>query len=137
MKRKKVMVFGVFDGVHDGHREFLRQAKAEGDYLIAVVARDHIVEHLKGKLPNFNLAERFNHLREVDHVDAVLVGDAELHKWDVLDIHRPQVIALGYDQGALRDDLEEYFKKSDWSAEIRVMEGHEGKKYHSRILNRI
>src|SRR3989344_4689818 len=116
---KKIMVFGVFDGLHEGHRAFLKEAKAQGDYLIAVLARDHIVEHLKGHLPRLNLAGRFEHLKKADHVDAVVVGDVNLGEWNVLDLHRPAVIALGYDQEALKEDLEHYFKKADWHSELR------------------
>ncbi len=135
-RRKKVMIFGVFDGIHDGHKEFLKQAKKLGDYLIAVVARDHVVEHLKGELPKINLAERFQHLRETDNVDAVIVGDSELRKWDVLDIHRPQIVALGYDQEAIREELENYFKDKDWQPTIKMMKAHEGGKFHTGLLNK-
>lgn len=135
-RKRKVMVFGVFDGLHEGHRAFLRLAKAQGDYLIAVVAQDHIVEHLKGRRPRLNLAERFRHLKNVDHVDAVVVGDSQLRKWDVLDIHRPQVIALGYDQEVLREELERYFVAANWRAEIKIMNAHEGDKFHSSLLDK-
>lgn len=40
-KFNRVMVFGVFDGLHPGHRAFLRQARKKGDKLIVVVARDN------------------------------------------------------------------------------------------------
>ena len=128
------MVFGVFDGLHEGHRAFLKEAKQCGDYLIAVVAQDHIVKHLKGHLPRLDLAERFKHLRRADHVDAVLVGDSEPNSWKVLDLHRPQVVALGYDQELLRAELEKYFKHSDWQAELKIMSSHEAKKFHSSII---
>jgi len=36
---KRVMVFGVFDGLHEGHKSFLRQARKYGGELRAVVAQ--------------------------------------------------------------------------------------------------
>jgi len=132
--RKQVMVFGVFDGLHEGHWAFLKETKQCGDYLIAVVAQDHIVKRLKGRLPRFNLARRFEHLRRADHVDAVLVGDSEPNSWKVLDLHRPQVVALGYDQELLKTELEKYFKHTDWQAELKVMQSHEAEKFHSSII---
>ncbi len=134
--RKRVMVFGVFDGLHEGHRAFLNEAKKCGNYLIAVVAPDHVVEHLKGRLPRLNLAERFEHLRLADHVDAVLVGDSEPNSWKVLDLHRPQVVALGYDQELLEAELEKYFEHADWQAELKVMKSHEAGKLHSSIITK-
>src|SRR3989344_9091409 len=96
--RKKVMVFGVFDGLHDGHKAFLKEAKSYGEYLIAVLTPDEVVAKLKRAFPKLTVAERFEHLRKADHVSAVIIGDAELGSWKVLESLRPHVIALGYDQ---------------------------------------
>ena len=47
----KIMVFGTFDIFHEGHKNFLKQAREYGDYLIVVVARDETVEKVKKRLP--------------------------------------------------------------------------------------
>lgn len=103
---KKVMVFGTFDGLHDGHRAMLKEAKALGDYLIAAVAQDHMVEHLKGHLPQKNFVERFEHLEKADHVDKVVIGDAETGTWNVVKRYKPDIIGIGHDQHMLKRDLE-------------------------------
>ena len=54
MKMKKVMVFGTFDIFHDGHRDYFKQAREFGDYLIVVVARDENVLKIKGNIPRNN-----------------------------------------------------------------------------------
>ena len=131
---RKVMVFGVFDGVHEGHRAFLREAKTYGDYLIAVVAQDPVVEILKGRAPRANLAERFEHLKTDDSVDEVVVGDAELGAWEVLGNHRPHVIALGYDQRALKEELETHIEELDWRPELKVMSSYEPSVRHSSLM---
>lgn len=131
---KKVMVFGVFDGVHEGHRHFLKEAKALGDYLIAVVAQNHIVEHLKGHAPHLDLAERFAHLQREDGVDEVAVGDAELSTYEIVKQYRPDIIALGYDQKLLRDDLERHRTEFDWPVEFRTLSAYEPNIYHSSLL---
>lgn len=132
---KKVMVFGVFDGVHEGHRHFFREAKKLGDYLIAVVAQDHIVRHIKSREPQLNLAERFAHLKEEDGVDEVVIGDADLSVYEVVKQQRPDVIALGYDQSLLKEDLESNRKKFDWPLDLRVISAYEPNIYHSSLLN--
>ena len=103
---KKVMVFGIFDGLHDGHRVILKQAKSYGDYLIVVVAQDHMVEHLRGSSPKKSLTERFEHLQKVDQVDKVVIGDVEPSTWYIVKRHRPDVIAISQDQHLLKKDLE-------------------------------
>jgi len=132
---KKVMVFGVFDGVHEGHRHFFREAKKLGDYLIAVVAQDHIVRHIKGHEPQLDLAARFVHLKEEDGVDEVVIGDAELSLYEVVKQHRPDIIALGYDQSLLKEDLEGNREKFDWPVDVRVISAYEPNIYHSSLLN--
>jgi len=132
---KKVMVFGVFDGLHDGHRAMLKEAKGYGDYLIVVVAQDHIVKHLKGHLPKINLAERMIHLQEEDYVDEVVIGDAELSVWEVVKKYQPDVIALGYDQNLLKEDLEKHLPQLGLKPEIKVMKSFEPNIYHSSLLN--
>jgi cytidyltransferase-like protein len=81
---QKVMVFGVFDGLHDGHREFLRHARGHGDYLIAVVTPDHIVHELKGRVPDEHEGDRIEKLWLEGLADRVVVGDSDLGTWQVV-----------------------------------------------------
>jgi cytidyltransferase-like protein len=132
----KVMVFGTFDGIHEGHRAFFREARSRGDYLIAVLAPDAIVERLKGKRPLLNISRRLEELAKEDGVDEVVVGDAELGTWGVVKKYRPEVIALGYDQTALRENLEAHLKDFDWRPEIMVMRAYEPQKYKSSLIGK-
>ena len=122
---KKVMVFGIFDGLHEGHRDFLRQAKAYGDYLVAVIAQDHIVESLLGKLPAANLEERFEHLEDEDAVDEVAIGDHAHIIWQVIPKHRPDTIVLGHNQTALKEALEAYLPTLPFPVELKVTNNSE------------
>ncbi len=130
----KVMVFGVFDGIHQGHRALLKEAKSHGDYLIAVVTQDHVIQYLKGHPPHRNFAERAAALRNEDIVDLVVKGDGDLGSWGVIAKHKPDIIALGYDQGMLRTSLEDYFDKLDRKPTIATMNPHEPDIYHSSLL---
>src|SRR3989338_6057447 len=103
---RKVMVFGVFDGVHEGHRHFFREAKKIGDYLIAVVAADEVAKALKGKSPKKDISERIAEIEEEIEIDEVMVGDEEMGSWEIIKRVRPHVIAVGYDQKEMKRDLE-------------------------------
>ena len=62
---RTVTIFGVFDGIHDGDLAFITEAKERGDKLVAVVARDEVVNKLKGKSPINNEASRIKSLLEI------------------------------------------------------------------------
>lgn len=98
------MVFGVFDGLHEGHRFFLQQARKHGS-LIIVVARDGAVQHLKNKTPRWDEDQRLAALRAFMPDATVILGDAQQGRYDVVKIHQPDMICLGYDQAYLADDL--------------------------------
>ncbi len=131
---RKVMVFGTFDGLHAGHRAFLREASHHGDYLIVVVAPNHVAEHLKGKKPVSDIADRLEELRSEDGVSEVVVGDSELGTWEVIQLYHPDVIALGYDQKELLKSLESHLETARRRPEIVIMSAHEPDKYHSNII---
>ena len=131
---KKVMVFGTFDGIHEGHRAMLKEAKSLGDYLIVAVAQDHIVEHLKGRLPKMNFVERFEHLEKEDGVDKVVIGDAHAGVWGVVEKYKPDILALGYDQVRLKEHIEKRLNQFSVRPEVKIMQSFEPEKYHSSIL---
>ena len=59
--------------VHFGHANFLRQAKALGDYLIVGVHTDEEIEKHKGP-PVFNQEERYKLVRSIKWVDDIVEG---------------------------------------------------------------
>lgn len=99
------MVFGVFDGLHEGHRFFLQSAHHSGE-LIVVVARDSVVQLLKNKSPKYNELERIGAIQKFLPEAKVVLGDTEQGSYDVVKKHQPDMICLGYDQRALAEDLQ-------------------------------
>ena len=130
---RKVMVFGVFDRFHEGHRHFLRQAKTEGDWLVAVVTPDHIVHELKGYLPEEHVGDRMEVLHREGLADRVVMGDPELGTWHVVRQHRPHCIVLGYDQGALQEEIERAAGNWNWFFDVLVVRPHKPETHHSSI----
>ncbi len=131
---KKVLVFGVFDGLHRGHRKFLKQAKKLGDELVVVLAQDVIVEKLKGRRPDADFAERSQMILSSGAADRVVPGDAELGTWATAKGERPDVIALGYDQEPLRAELEKELAGFNPVPELFVLPPHRPDKYHTSII---
>ncbi len=133
---RKVLVFGTFDGIHEGHRAFLRQARAYGDRLIVAVAQDEVVGQLKHHPPRRNLETRINALKAEILADLVVPGDAQLGTYEVVRNYRPDVIALGYDQTALKGDVERHLLDFGWYVEIAVLVPHGPAKYHSGLQHK-
>ncbi|CAG8452288.1 843_t:CDS:2 [Ambispora leptoticha] len=72
---KVVYVDGTFDLFHIGHIEFLRRAKALGDYLLVGVHDDQTVNAIKGvNYPLMNLHERVLGVLACKFVDEVIIG---------------------------------------------------------------
>lgn len=130
----KVMVFGVFDGIHDGHRFFLKEAKNRGSYLIVAVAQDHLVERLKGSLPRMDLARRIDGLRKESLIDEVVMGDSELGAYEVIKKYKPRIIVLGYDQEELKKDIEKHLDDFKWKLELKTVGAHKPERFHSSLL---
>lgn len=114
-KRKKVVVFGIFDGAHKGHHFLFSQAKKYGDHLIAIVGRDKFVRSFKNKEPVYSENERMERLLKENIVDEVFLSDEKVSSYKVLREINPDVICLGFDQNVLRDDLRRWMNKNDIS----------------------
>jgi cytidyltransferase-like protein len=109
----RIMVFGTFDLLHEGHLDFFRQARAQtaDPYLIVSVARDASVARVKGRPPKRSEEERLERVRACPLVDKAVLGDATGYIAHIVNA-APDVIALGYDQEGeyvanLRTDLKE------------------------------
>lgn len=96
---KRVMVFGTFDMLHEGHLDMFRQARAlvPDPQLVVSIARDRSAESIKGTAPRHSELDRMKTVEACDLVDEVVLGDREGFI-DHIVLARPDIIALGYDQ---------------------------------------
>lgn len=94
---KKVLVFGTFDIFHEGHWDFLKQARKHGEFLRVVVARDVTVLKVKGHAPRYGEQERINAIKKSGLADEVVLGSLD-DRYAVVREYKPDVICLGYDQ---------------------------------------
>lgn len=93
-----VLVFGTFDPLHEGHREFFRQAKALGDRLVVGVARDVAIRSQKKREPYESESLRQQAVAQAPEVDQAVLGNTDPTQYQLLREQTYDVIALGYDQ---------------------------------------
>ena len=94
---RKILLFGSFDVLHDGHRSLFRQAKNLADELVVVVARDQTYKRARGYAPIHDEAFRRAMVASEEEVDRAILGD--LHQpYRRIREERPDIIGLGYDQ---------------------------------------
>lgn len=113
------MVFGTFDILHAGHRNFFAQARKMGDYLIVVVARDETVAQLKKIPARNNEALRRQALIAEGAADRVLLGSQGPDKYRMIKKYCPDIIGLGYDQCSFDSGLRE--KLEEWGMETEII----------------
>ena len=102
---KKGMVFGVFDGLHEGHKYLLTEAAKLCDELVVVVTLDEAVATLKGHLPQQRYKERVAAITAFNPTLKIVEGDPALGEWTVLKTHKPDMVILGYDQERIAKEL--------------------------------
>jgi FAD synthetase len=132
---KKVVATGTFDGIHEGHKYFLREAKKLGDWLGVVIALDSTVETIKGRPPRNSQNKRHTDIEALGIADVVIFG-YEGDKYQVMVELDPDVIALGYDQKAFTGDLQNKLAERGVDAEIVRIEAFKPDTYKSSLLNK-
>jgi len=132
---KKVLVFGTFDGLHEGHLNFFKQAKEFGDYLVVVVGRDSTILKTKGRPPKFGEHERLKAVQECGLVDAARFGNENMSPYVVVKEVSPDVICLGYDQTHFTDKLDGWIKENGLHIEIHRLEAYKPEIFKSSKLN--
>lgn len=130
---KKVMVFGTFDILHDGHKYFFREAKKYGDFLIVVVARDSSVRKIKSVEPHQNELLRLANVKKTKLANKAVLG-YENDFYRIIEEQKPDVLCFGYDQNKL--NIEHELKKRKIKAEIYTLSAFEPKIYKSKLLRK-
>ena len=92
-----ILAGGVFDIIHPGHIHTLNAAKALGDVLVVVVATDNTAEKMKKRTPLHKQDQRRDLVKSLSMVDLCVIGkEGDIFK--TVEVIKPEIIALGYDQ---------------------------------------
>ena len=134
-KATRVMVFGTFDVIHEGHLDFFKQARslAENVYLIISIARDVNVARIKKRLPKYDELARKQALVDLGVANEVVLGSVDDYLAHIK-TYQPDIIALGYDQIVYTETLEEDLLKLGISSQIIRLHSYFPEKYKSSIV---
>lgn len=132
---EKVMIFGVFDGLHDGHKFFIKNAEKYSKILYIVVTPTKTVKVLKDKLPYYSINERMNEIKKEYPKSIVIEGDNVPGKWTIIEKYKPNIIICGYDQIKLYSELEKIKKYFNFDL-IKIDKNFKGDILHSSLLQK-
>lgn len=135
--KTRIMVFGTFDILHEGHLNFFKQARAlaKNPYLIVSIARDQNVKKIKGRRPTLNQGQRLAAVKTSQLVDRSVLGGLKTYLAHIKKEH-PGIIALGYDQTAYVDNLKRDLAKAGIKPKIRRLKAYKPKIHKSSLLKR-
>jgi len=107
---KKVITYGTYDLLHQGHINLLRRAKELGDYLIVGVTSDSF-DRGRGKLNvRNNVLERVEAVKATGYADEVIIEDYVGQKIDDIQKYNVDIFAIGSDWEGKFDYLNEFTK---------------------------
>ncbi len=112
-----VLAGGVFDIIHPGHIHTLNAAKSLGDVLVVVVATDNTAVKMKKRRPLHSKEQRQELVNSLIMVDLCLIGQED-DIFKTVNLVKPQIIALGYDQVHQEKFIIEGCKKIDLDARV-------------------
>ena len=104
----KVITYGTYDLLHEGHLNILRRAKELGDYLIVGVTNDNF-DRERGKLNVLNnVLERVEAVRATGLADEIIIEDYVGQKIDDIQKYGIDIFAIGSDWEGKFDYLKEF-----------------------------
>ncbi len=105
---KKVITYGTYDLLHQGHINLLQRAKALGDYLIVGVTNDNF-DRERGKLNVVNnVLERVEAVKATGLADKIIIEDYFGQKIDDIQKYDVDIFAIGSDWKGEFDYLNEF-----------------------------
>lgn len=106
----KVITYGTYDLLHQGHINLLKRAKELGDYLIVGVTNDNF-DRERGKLNvRNNVLERIEAVKSTGLADEIIIEDYVGQKIDDIQKYEVDIFAIGSDWEGKFDYLNEFCK---------------------------
>ncbi len=106
----KVITYGTYDFLHEGHLRLLKRAKALGDYLIVGVTAEDF-DKSRGKINvGQSLMERVEAIRQTGLADEIIIEEYEGQKIDDIRRYEADIFTVGSDWKGKFDYLNEFCK---------------------------
>lgn len=135
--KTKIMIFGTFDGLHPGHLNLFKQARAlaRNPFLIVSLARDKNVFKIKGEYPIHKEKRRLFFLKHNKFIDKAILGKANYSFSHILQ-EKPDIVALGYDQKYYVSDLKKDLKNKNVAIKVVRLKPYKEKIYKNHLLRK-
>ncbi len=133
---KVVFIGGGFELIHYGHVHTISKAKSLGDVLVVSVARDSTIRRRKKREPIINEEDRVRLLSSLRQVDAAILG-VEGDIYVTLEKVKPDIVALGYDQYHLEDEVKREAAKRGMKLKVVRLDSPYPKLKTTKILNEL
>lgn len=105
---KKVITYGTFDLLHEGHYRLLERAKALGDYLIVGVTSE-AYDKARGKLNVVDsLATRIENVKKTGFADEIIVEESSGQKVQDVKKYQIDIFTVGSDWLGTFDYMKDY-----------------------------
>lgn len=104
----KVITYGTYDLLHEGHIRLLERAKALGDYLIVGVTNDSFDRERGNLNVRNNVLERVEAIKATGLADQIIIEDYVGQKIDDIQKYGIDIFAIGSDWDGKFDYLREF-----------------------------
>ncbi len=106
----RVITYGTFDLLHEGHYRLLQRAKQLGDYLIVGVTSEEY-DQARGKLNVMDsLMTRIENVKKTGFADEIIVEESQGQKFRDIKKYNIDIFTVGSDWTGQFDYLKEYCK---------------------------
>ncbi|MDD2418448.1 MAG: glycerol-3-phosphate cytidylyltransferase [Oscillospiraceae bacterium] len=93
---KRVLTYGTFDMLHEGHIHLLRRARELGDFLVVALSTDEFND-IKGKKAFFSYEKRKLIIEAIRYVDLVVPEETWEQKIDDINKYNIDIVVMGSD----------------------------------------
>ena len=131
-----VFIGGGFEVIHYGHVYTLSRAKSIGDVLVVSVAGDSTIRRRKNREPLVGEQDSVKLLSALKDVDAAILG-LEGDIYVTLERVKPDLVALGYDQYHLEDEVKKEAARRGMELEVVRLDSPYPHIKTSRILKEL
>jgi len=114
-----IVCFGAFDGLDEGHKAYLNEARSLGESLLVVLESDRSVLARNGQLPGNGEQLRRERLEAARAADEICISERE-NLLDLLREMRPNIIFLPFYETALARQLEEALSDASSKWEVAL-----------------